>query len=67
MVAAHIMGFDITEVPTFTCAIKSGMRPSTVNEIEIRGERLEDVQQKFKKPEIVPWTDINSFWGAKEI
>ena len=67
MVAAHIMGFDKTEVPTFTCAIKSGMRPSTVNEIEIRGERLENVQQKFKKPEIVPWTDINSFWGAKEI
>ena len=67
MVAAHIMGFDKTEVPTFTCAIKSGMRPSTVNEIEIRGEKLEDVKQKFKKPEIVPWTDINSWYGAKEI
>ncbi len=67
MVAAHIMGFDKTEVPTFTWAIKSGMKPSTVEEIEIRGERLANVQQKFKKPNPVVWTDINSFWGAKEI
>ena len=67
MVAAHVMGFHKTEVPTFTYAIQSGMSPSALSEIEIRGERLEDVRQKFKKPDIVAWNDIKNFWGAKEI
>jgi uncharacterized protein (DUF362 family) len=67
MVAAYIMGFDKTEVPTFTCAINSGMRPTILDEIEIRGEILENVKQNFKKPTIVAWTDINSFWGVNEI
>lgn len=67
MVAAHIMGFDKSEVPTFTHAIKSGMKPSAIDEIEIRGERLEDVQQTFKKPEIVAWNDIKSWWGVNEV
>ena len=67
MVAAHIMGFDKSEVPTFTWAVKSGMRPSAVDEIDIRGEPLSNVQHHFKKPRLVKWTDINSFWGAKEI
>ena len=67
MVAAHIMGFEKTEVPTFTKAIESGMRPSSIDEIEIRGKRLGNVQQAFKKPELVPWADIKSWFGAKEI
>ncbi len=67
MVAAHIMGFNKREVPTFTQAIRSGMKPSNMNEIEIRGEQLEDVQQKFKKPDIVPWNDIKSWYGVKEV
>lgn len=67
MVAARIMGFDKSEVPTFTLAIKSGMKPATMDEIEIRGERLADVQQNFKKPNLVKWNDIRNFWGVKEI
>ncbi len=67
MVAAHIMGFYKREVPTFIHAIKSGMKPSTLNEIEIRGERLEDVQRKFKKPEIIAWNDIKSWYGVREV
>jgi uncharacterized protein (DUF362 family) len=67
MIAAHIMGFDKAEVPSFTLAIKSGMRPATVDDIEIRGERLADVQQNFKKPNLVKWTDIRNFWGVKEL
>ena len=67
MVAARIMGFDKTEVPTFTLAVKSGMKPSTVEEIEIRGEMLADVQQKFKKPDLYAWDDIRNFWGVKEM
>jgi uncharacterized protein (DUF362 family) len=67
MVAAQIMGFDKSEIPTFTWAVKSGMKPSTVDEIEIRGEMLANVQHKFKKPNILAWNDIRNFWGVKEI
>lgn len=67
MVAAHIMGFDKKEVPTFTQAINSGMTPSALSEIEIRGERLDEVQQKFKKPDIVPWNAIKSWYGMNEV
>ena len=67
MVAAHIMGFHKSEVPTFTCAIQAGMKPTKLAEIEIRGELLENVQQNFKKPVIVNWKDIAGQWGAKEI
>jgi len=67
MVAARIMGFEDSEVPTFTKAIESGMKPSTVAEIEIRGEKLGSVQLALKKPAITPWADINSWFGAVEI
>jgi uncharacterized protein (DUF362 family) len=67
MVAASIMGFEPTEIPTFTWAIKSGMRPSDINEIEIRGETIKSVRRKFVKPNILHWSDINKSWGVKEI
>ena len=67
MVAANIMGFNTNEIPTLVWAIKSGMRPTDVSEIEIRGERIENVKRKFVKPNVVPWTDINGFWGVQEI
>ncbi len=67
MVAARIMGFDKAEVPTFMTAIESGMTPVGLDEIEIRGEALSSVQMAFKKPDIVPWTEINSWFGAQEV
>jgi uncharacterized protein (DUF362 family) len=67
MVSANIMGFEPAEVPTFLWAIKSGMTPSTLNEIEIRGEAIENVKRRFVKPNVLPWTDINEFWGVQEI
>lgn len=67
MVAAYIMGLDKSEVPTFTTAIESGMKPANLEEIEIRGESPLDVQVAFKKPNIVPWTGIKSMFGAEEI
>lgn len=66
MVAAHIMGFEKTEVPTFTTAIESGMSPSTLDEIEIRGEKVGSVQMAFKKPIIMPWSAVRNFFGAIE-
>jgi len=67
MVAAHVMGFDKSEVPTFTTAVESGMKPASLDEIEIRGENTSNVRMAFKKPGIVPWTDINSWFGAEEV
>lgn len=67
MVAAHLMGFGPAEVPTFTTAIAAGMRPASLEEIEIRGEKPADVWMAFKKPDVVPWTDINSWYGARTV
>ena len=67
MVAAHIMGFETNEVPTFVWAMKTGMKPNSIEEIKIRGEKLDKVKRTFTKPNIVQWTDINQFWGVQEI
>ena len=67
MVAAKIMGFHKNEVATLAMAIRARMRPSSLEAIEIRGEQLETVQMAFKRPDLVPWSDINSWYGAKEI
>jgi uncharacterized protein (DUF362 family) len=67
MVAAHLMGFDKSEVPTFMKAIEFGMRPANLKEIEVRGETEAKVQMAFAKPDIVPWTDINSWYGVQEV
>jgi uncharacterized protein (DUF362 family) len=67
MVGASVMGFAAHEVPTFDLAHNSGMKPFSVDEIEIRGEKIENVMRKFVRPKIVPFHDIRSWWGAKEV
>ena len=67
MVAAHIMGFHKSEVPTFMKAIETGMKPADLDEIEVRGEVPEDVRMAFVKPEIIPWTSVNSWFGAEQV
>jgi len=67
MVAAHLMGFDPSEIPTFVWAWKTGMQPRTMEGIEIRGEKIENVRRKFQRPSLVQWTDINKYWGVQEI
>ena len=67
MIAANVMGFHPSEIPTFTWANKLGMQPSRINEIEIRGEKIENVKHNFIKPNVIPWTAINKDWGVKEI
>ena len=64
MVAANVMGFAPHEVPIFTRAIQSGMGPSGIDKIEIRGVSIKNVRQAFVKPHIVQWTDINKSWGV---
>jgi hypothetical protein len=61
------MGIDPGDVPTFACAHRAGMRPRTLDEIEIRGHRIDEARRPFVRPHVVPWTSINRFWGTKEL
>jgi uncharacterized protein (DUF362 family) len=65
MLAAHLMGFEVAEVPTFTCAHQLGLCPQSLAEIEVRGEPVEVARRPFKKPNVVPWTSIAQGWGVK--
>jgi uncharacterized protein (DUF362 family) len=67
MVAASLMGFEPDEIPTFAWANKAGMRPSSLDEIEIRGEPLERTRRPFARPKVLPWKAIRGAWGNKEI
>ena len=67
MVAAYLMGFDPSEIPTFQWAGKAGLRPERLEEIEIRGEPVESVRRKFARPHIVPWSIAGRFWATREI
>ena len=67
MVAASVMGFDVSEIPTFAWANKAGLRPERVEEIEVRGESIASVRRKFARPEIYPWNVVRDFWAAREI
>ena len=67
MVAAKIMGFEPKEISTFTWALKAGMTPTGLGEIEVRGEQIEQVARKFNRPKVVPWSVIKDFFGVKEL
>lgn len=63
MVAANIMGFESTEIDTFQWAWKAGMLPSNIDNIQVVGEKIEAVQQKFKRPRVIPYTMIADWYG----
>lgn len=67
MVAAHLMGFNPSEVPTFLWAHKAGLRPRLLDEVELRGESVENVRRKFARPQVVPWEVVRKFWATREI
>jgi uncharacterized protein (DUF362 family) len=67
MVSASLMGFEPEEIPTFAWANKAGMKPDRLEEIEVRGEKLERVRRKFVRPQIYSWPSIRDIWGVKEI
>jgi uncharacterized protein (DUF362 family) len=67
MVAAAAMGIEPKEVPTFVCAHGIGMKPTTIQEIEIRGAPLEEVTVHFTRPRMASWNQIRGFFGAREI
>jgi uncharacterized protein (DUF362 family) len=67
IVGATLMGFETEEIPAIVLAHKTGMLPSSLDNIEIRGLTIEQSKRPFIKPNVVKWTDINSWFGAKEI
>ncbi len=67
MVGATLMGFEINEIPAFNLAHDAGMIPGNLSDIEIRGLSIEQNKRNFIKPKISKWTDINKFWGIKEL
>jgi uncharacterized protein (DUF362 family) len=67
MVAASLMSFEPHEIPTFAWANKAGMRPGSLEEIEIRGEPLDRARRPFAKPQVYAWKTIRGAWGTKEL
>jgi len=67
MVTAYIMGFETSEIPTFTWANKAGMNPTNLAEIEVRGEKIDNVRRRFVRPNVITWDSISKSWGVQEI
>jgi uncharacterized protein (DUF362 family) len=67
MVAAAIMGFEPTEVPTFTWAHRAGMGPVRLDEIEVRGAPVSEVQRNFVRATVAPWARVRQVWAPKVI
>ncbi len=63
MVGARLMGFQPDEIPTFEWAWKAGMKPLGLEDIEIRGSRIQDVSQRFLKPTVTPYSNILPWFG----
>jgi uncharacterized protein (DUF362 family) len=61
MVTANIMGFEPREISTFVWAWKAGMTPTSLHEIEIRGEKIDGVRKNFLRPRVVPWSVIRGY------
>jgi uncharacterized protein (DUF362 family) len=65
MVAASVMGIQPTEVPTFVWAHKLGMKPRTLEDIEVRGTPVEAVLRKFTRArQITPETGVVDIYPA---
>jgi len=67
MVAASLMGFKPSEVPTFAWANKAGLRPEGLEDIEIRGDPMESIRRRFVRPRILPWSVVRTFWAPREV
>jgi uncharacterized protein (DUF362 family) len=67
MVGSLLMGFELNEVPAIALAHKTGMLPSALDDIEIRGLKIDQCKRQFVKPTIMKWADINKLWGVQEL
>ena len=67
MVGASVMGIMPHEVPTFTTAMQVGMKPRSIDQIEIRGEKISEVQRKFARPNLYQWQEISPVYANEWI
>lgn len=67
MLAARLMGFSPEEISHLALTLELGLGPGSMDEIEVRGERMEDIQRTFHRPNVIPWETISPCWGNKEI
>ncbi len=67
MVAAAVMGFEPKDAPVFEWAGKAGLKPTSLDEIEVRGTPIGTVRRSFARPHLRGWNTIRPFWGAREI
>jgi uncharacterized protein (DUF362 family) len=67
MVGATLMGFEFSDIPFLRLAHETGMHPNQMEDIEVRGLNIAECKRQFVKPTISKWTDINKWWGVKEI
>jgi uncharacterized protein (DUF362 family) len=63
MIAAKVMGFGVNEIDTFAWALKAGMKPNKIDDIQIVGEKLADVRRLFVRPRIIPYAEIKDWYG----
>jgi uncharacterized protein (DUF362 family)/ferredoxin-like protein FixX len=52
LVSSAVMGWDPMDVGTNYLAVKRGLGPSSLDEVEILGEQIDAVSRRFRKPEI---------------
>ncbi|MBI2948893.1 MAG: DUF362 domain-containing protein [Verrucomicrobia bacterium] len=67
MVAASVMGFSPTEVPTFVWAQKLGMQPSALADIELRGETIASVRRPFVRPSLTTPVTSSDLYPAPKL
>lgn len=61
MVKANKIGLN--EIDTFKWAMKAGMTPNKIGDIQILGERPDDVKRQFKKPQMLPYNQIQDWYA----
>lgn len=66
-VAAYVMGFEPEEIPTFEWAVRAGLTPASLDEIEVRGASMDSVRRSLKKPRVYPWKMVSPIWGNQTI
>lgn len=67
MIGSVLMGFNPYKIKKFHWADKVGLSPRRVAAIEVRGEKVEDVWRKFKKPRVLPYRFVRRRWGYKNL
>jgi uncharacterized protein (DUF362 family) len=61
MVGAYVMGFTPSEILTFVWSWKAGLTPTSLDDVEVRGEKIGDVRKDFARPVVIPYTLMKNY------